>query len=138
MRGWRNLGWETRTLLAPDDVASTAAFITLICTNTVGLESNLTIAVVLDRTPPRFADPGVFLSPATPWAPLLPAERMWYSNSTTPELLVDLSRVIDDESPITWVKVEVVDVRASLSAGGHAAMVTHELDAHAGASCARA
>ena len=111
---WTNVGWSTSQALAPVLPVGALIYVSAICVNSVGLQSNLSIAVVVDSTAP------VLPLQAFQLLPLLLSQTMQrnilYTNTTTPQLAVDLSQLIDPESPLVAVQVEIFDARASLRA----------------------
>ena len=124
LRPFANVGWTTSARIAP--FLQTSSFITVVCVNGVGLTTNVSIGLVVDATPPVISDGAVRLVPA--WEHYGANDTLFYTNSTTLRIAVDPNRVSDVESSVTQLRLDVLDVAASLSHGGPVVLASHEID----------
>ena len=122
--GWANAGWATSVGLASLAPAlqewfarsgavhggqangtRPVAHLSVRCFNTAGLHTNASITIVVDATPPQFGDEALQLLPAMPGFSMRAAA--WFTNHSSPEILIDLGHVTDGECPLRTLHVVV-------------------------------
>ena len=113
VREWLHVGWATSVALTPVAAGpGELSFVTVVVVNGVGLESNVSIGLVLDATPPVLGAAVLQSTSALDWSPGAIA----FSNSTALSIAVHLVHMNDHESPLKTLRVEVFDVEASIDA----------------------
>ena len=101
--------------------------ITVVCVNIVGLESNASLPLLVDATPPEVQRDALLSSPMLPPG-IQPADTL-FANTTSPSIFVNLSAVADAESGILTATVLLNDREASIRAHEATAVRTITLDA---------
>ena len=130
LRNWVHLGWTTSAALEP--VAATATlmygqlgYITIVCTNAVGLSSNISIGLVLDASAPVLGAAVLQPISSLDWE----AGQVAYVNSTTLAFTVHIAdHITDAESVIDTITVELHDVQASIDSDSPALVSTTALN----------
>lgn len=135
---WKTVGWQTSAmldfLLEPGALGGGATnrsahvVITVVCVNGVGLESNASLPLIVDATPPEVQRDALLSSPMLPPG-IQPVDTL-FANTISPSILVNLSAVSDAESGILTVAVMVNDREASIRAYEATAVQTIALDAN--------
>ena len=135
---WKAVGWQTSVeldfLLDPGALggdatnSSARVVITVVCVNSVGLESNASLPLLVDATPPEVQRDALLSSLIFPPG-IQPADTL-FANTTSPSIVVNLSAVTDAESGILSATVLVDDREASIRAYKATALRTISLDAN--------
>ena len=109
LHGWVEAGWDRSMALQPALAPGLppTSFVSIVCTNGVGIEANLTIGVVLDSTAPLVPLAALLLPDAGALLPPASADSSSYSSSTPVSLGVDARLVSDAESPLAALRLEV-------------------------------
>ena len=117
VRRWENLGWETSRmvtdipyLFAGQLFANTRVYVTVVCVNGAALESNVTLALIVDSNPP-YALEGAILPELDEWSSTDPttstAGQMnglrYFARESSITVNVDPSLVVDLETPLRGV-----------------------------------
>lgn len=126
VREWLHVGWTTSVLLVPlEAVPGAVLFVTVVCTNGVGLQTNVTIQMVIDDTPPIIGAAMLQLPSALGWEP----GATLFANSTSLRIEARVQEAVDLESPIAALRLDLYDVDAWIDTASPALVATTSLDA---------
>lgn len=126
---WSNLGWRSTAtfnfMMFPNNATSRTMFITLICVNQVGLERNITVAFIVDESPPVFTDDVVQLGSPLPHH--IQYDSVRYTSTTMPIAIINASRVMDGESSIVDLELCLYNLEDSVSSQALALCFLHTI-----------